>query len=109
MKIIREILGQQIEIELTEQEIEDAHYEQARKFDLEDCENVFKEVYRNESWLNRILESEETIKPILEQMRIFYRRDMDKYDVPWFEAAHHAAKHRTVVEMIEKFKRGESK
>ena len=107
MKIKREILGYTIEIELTEDEIEEAHYEQVRKFDLEDCENVFKEVYRNESWLNRILEREEVIRPILEQMRIFYRRDMDKYDVPWFEAACHAARHRTVVEMIEKFKKGD--
>ena len=109
MKITREINGQMVEIELTEQEVENAHYEHVDKCDLEDCETVFKEVYEHETWLNRLLKSGEPFKLILNQMRVFYQREKYHYDVDWWDAAASAARHRTVVEMIEKFKKGEPK
>ena len=109
MKIFREFCGQTVKIELTEEEIEKAHYEHEDKCDLEDCKTCFCEVYQYEPWLKALLDSGDKFAQILEQMRILYRKYMDKYDESWWQAGHDAAKHPLVVEMIYEFKKGESK
>lgn len=79
MKIMREINGHKIEIELTDYELYQAYCEQKYLFDMESCRDEFSIRYSEEDWYENV--SDEDRAFIIEEAASILRRNIDKYDV----------------------------
>lgn len=105
MKIKREINGQMIEIELTEQELYQAYCEQEEIFDRDSCDNYFEMMYCHEKWYEDV--DEESRLNIVEAAATELRRNINKYDMSWDYAMDEAFRSSEVRELIIRFKRGD--
>lgn len=76
MKIIR---GEQ-EIELTRRELLDAYYEQQYEFDKEDIRTLL-DSFDDRYWQDRYGVCRAEIEPLVEDMAVMMRLNMDKYDM----------------------------
>ena len=82
MIITREINGVVKEIELTNDEICRAYYEQEFKFDCMDIEDAFCEL-SDDDLLETYGANRATIEPLIDEMAYEKRRNMDKYEMSW--------------------------
>ena len=88
MKIIREIIGQNVEIELTKDELFTAYCEQQEIFDISSCANYLDSNYQDEAWYSTM--TDEKRRELLKEAAAELRRNIDKYDM-YFEYAMSAA------------------
>lgn len=79
MKIIRNINGQNVEIELTKDELFTAYCEQQEIFDISSCANHLDSNYQDEEWYTNL--TDEKRRELLEEAAAQLRRNIDKYDM----------------------------
>lgn len=85
MEIIRNLDGKEQVIQLTDDELIDAYFEQQSKFDEEDVLNYIE--WMDSKDIESVLKvSKETYIELVPEIADEMRRSMDKYGIPWEEA-----------------------
>lgn len=79
MKIIREVNGKNVEIELTKDELFSAYCEQEREFDYASCDDYLEENYRDKEWyaVLTVEQRENLVGEAASELRI----NINKYDM----------------------------
>lgn len=82
MKITRTINGEEVDIELTAEELSAAYYEQEHNFDVQDVQSRFNGEI-TDSELEEIygVTPEQITDEVIENIAYEARRNMDKYDM----------------------------
>lgn len=79
MKIIREVNGKNVEIELTKDELFSAYREQEREFDYASCDDYLEENYQDKEWYDSL--TTEQRENLVGEAASELRRNINKYDM----------------------------
>ncbi len=86
MIVTREINGELVRIELTQDELYEAFEEQQHKFDVEDIRNYFDGLYEEGAFETEYGRSYSEIEAMFDDLAYEMRRNIVHYDMDWMYA-----------------------